>query len=114
MMVMSRLVVTLCCAFTCAVAAQESAESSNMSCVERLDLPTYPRLADAARIPASVTAAFRVGSGGSLQGVTSDVQTVGEKVRAAFLKTVEDAAYFQVRCRLRRANGHYRVPVFAQ
>jgi hypothetical protein len=92
-MVMSRLVVMLYCAFACAAAAQESADTSNMSCIENLDVPTYPRLADLARVTASVTSAIRVGSGGRFQGVTSDVQkTVGETVRAAFLRTVEDAA----------------------
>ncbi len=91
MMVMSRLVVTLCYAFTCAAAARESAETSNMACVERLDLPTYPRLADAARIAASVTSIIRLGRDGKLQGVRSDVRAVGETVKAAFSKSIEDA-----------------------
>jgi hypothetical protein len=91
MMVMSRLVVTLCCASTWAAAVQESADTSNMSCVERLDVPAYLRLADAARIAAKVTSVIRVGSDGRLQGVTSDVQAIGETVKAAFLKSVEGA-----------------------
>ena len=98
-MVMSRLAVILCCALVCAAAAQEG--PSNMSCVERLGVPTYPRLADAARIAASVTSAIRVDSGEALQGVTTDVQTVGETVKAAFIKIVEEAlrtSRFSVAC----------------
>jgi len=90
-MVMSRLAVMLCCAFVCAAAAQESADTSNMSCIEKLDVPTYPRLADAARITASVTSVIHVGRDGRLQGVKSNVQAVGETVKAAFLKSVDDS-----------------------
>jgi hypothetical protein len=88
---MGRLVFTLCCTLTCAAAAQGSADTSNMSCVERLDLPMYPRLADAARISATVMATIRVGSGGNIQGVASEVRGVGQTVKKSFAKNVEDA-----------------------
>jgi hypothetical protein len=83
---------TLCCTLLCAAAAQGRAETSNMSCVERLHLPMYPRLADAARISATVTTKIRVGSAGTIQGVASEVRGgVGETFRKSFLATVEEA-----------------------
>jgi hypothetical protein len=41
--------------------AQEA--DSNMSCVERLEMPVYPKLAEAARIRGSVTATVVVSFG---------------------------------------------------
>jgi hypothetical protein len=84
------LIVALLCALACSAAAQQSGDTVNMSCVERLDLPMYPRLADAARISAGVVTAIRVGSGGTINAITSEVKAVAA-VKTAFLRSVEDA-----------------------
>jgi hypothetical protein len=83
------LILALLCAFASA-AAQEGGDTGNMSCVERLDLPMYPRLADAARISAGVLTSIRVGSGGTIDAITSEVKAVAP-VKTAFLKSIEDA-----------------------
>lgn len=43
---------------------------TNIACVERLEIPTYPPLAKAARIAGALTASLTVGLDGSAQGVT--------------------------------------------
>ena len=84
------LSIVLLCALVSSAAGQQSSDSGNMSCVERLDLPMYPRLADAARISARVVTAIRVGNGGTVDAITSEVKAAGA-VKTAFLKSIEDA-----------------------
>jgi hypothetical protein len=83
-------ILALVCALACSAATQENGDNSNMSCAERLDLPMYPRLADAARISARVGTTIHIGNGGSVEGITSDLKGT-EPVKAAFLKSIEDA-----------------------
>jgi hypothetical protein len=84
------LIFALLSALACSAATQESGDSSNMACVERLDLPMYPRLADAARISAGVVTTIRIGSGGTIDGVTSELKAA-EPVKTTFLTSVESA-----------------------
>ena len=60
-----------------------------MSCAERLDVPMYPPLAAAARVSAGVVTTIHLGSGGSIDAITSELEP-REPVRTAFLKSVEN------------------------
>jgi hypothetical protein len=63
-----RLLATLILAGTASLwTAFAQDTESNMSCVERLQMPLYPPLAAAARISGSVTATVLVASDGSIQ-----------------------------------------------
>jgi hypothetical protein len=44
--------------------------STNIDCVERLEIPRYPPLATAARIEASITASVALSSNGAVQDIT--------------------------------------------
>jgi hypothetical protein len=83
------LILAFSCALACSAATEESGNASNISCVERLDVPMYPRLADAARISAGVVTTINLGSGGTIEAITSELKARGP-VRTAFLKSVED------------------------
>ena len=48
-------------------------DESNISCIERMDLPVYAPLARAARIEGVVTASVRLSAEGSVQDVNSDI-----------------------------------------
>jgi Gram-negative bacterial TonB protein C-terminal len=63
-------------AFMCAwnaSAQPNQAVESNMSCVERLELPLYPPLANAARIRGTVTAIVTVSPDGTVQKTIAEV-----------------------------------------
>jgi hypothetical protein len=66
---------------------------SNMACVDRLEMPVYPPLANAARITGSVTATVVVASDGSLQ-----TQAVGHKLLAPAVEKAIRASTFLVTC----------------
>jgi hypothetical protein len=75
-----------------ALAQTNQEADSNMSCVERLQMPVYPGLAEQARISGSVTATVLVASDGSPQtkaaGHTLLAPAVEKAIRASvFLKT---------------------------
>lgn len=82
-----------CPVFLMTVLAQSNQEAdSNMSCVERLQMPVYPRLAQQARITGSVTATAVIASDGSLQTTATGYRLLAEAVENAirasvFLKT---------------------------
>lgn len=71
--------------------AQDS--ESNMSCVERLEMPVYPPLANSARISGSVTATVVVASDGSLQ-----TQAAGHKLLAPAVEKALRASVFRSNC----------------
>ena len=71
---MRDLILALSCALACSAATAESGDISNMSCVERLDVPMYPPLAAAARISAGVVTTIHLGSGGTIDAITSELE----------------------------------------
>jgi hypothetical protein len=62
-----RFLLTLALCSWPALAQSNQEADSNMSCVERLQMPRYPPLADQARISGTVTATVLVASDGSPQ-----------------------------------------------
>ncbi|MGB6943435.1 MAG: hypothetical protein WA634_02045 [Silvibacterium sp.] len=66
-----RFVMILTACLGAAVAQPNQDADSNMSCVERLQMPLYPPLAVQARISGSVTATVAVGSSSSVQTTLS-------------------------------------------
>ena len=61
---------------------------SNISCVERLQVPVYPPLADAARIAGRVTATVLLASDGSLQTKASGHPLLAPAVEKAIRASV--------------------------
>ncbi len=74
--------------------AQSNQESeTNMSCVERLQMPVYPPLADQARIAGSVTATVVVASDGSIQ-----TEVVGHALLSPAVEKAIRASAFRKTC----------------
>jgi hypothetical protein len=61
--------------------ALQSSSEAPLACVERLDLPVFPRVAHAARVIQSLRAAVRLASDGQVDRVTFDAVEQGEKSR---------------------------------
>ncbi len=85
------LTFALCC--WPALAQSNQAEDSNMSCVERLQMPVYPRLAEQARISGSVTATVVVAPDGSLQ-----TKAAGHPILAPAVEKAIRASAFRTYC----------------
>ena len=65
---------------------------ANTDCIERLRLPAYPRLADAARISGTVTASVVLSAGGSIAKTVLDMDAASKKTaRELFPAAVEKA-----------------------
>ena len=64
-----------------------------MSCVERLQMPVYPPLADAARISGTVTATVVVASDGSVQ-----TKVAGHRLLAAAVEKATRTSAFRKTC----------------
>ena len=64
---------------------------SNASCVERLRMPVYPGLANAARISGSVTAIVTLAADGSVRATRMELGAASPTARRLFSKTVERA-----------------------
>jgi hypothetical protein len=76
------------------VLAQSNLEAdSNMSCVERLEVPVYPPLARAALVSGSVTATVVPGSDGTLQ-----TNAAGHLLLAAAVEKALRASSFRKTC----------------
>jgi outer membrane biosynthesis protein TonB len=74
------------------VQAQPAVDSrSNAYCIERLQTPAYPKLADAARISGSLTATVKLGPDGSMQDAVLDMGTGSATARRLFPPAVEQA-----------------------
>jgi hypothetical protein len=74
--------------------AQDSDNSPNLACIERLEIPKYPQLADVARVTATVTTALRLESNGGVGTITSDVSNKTSKaVESAFVRTVDESLH---------------------
>jgi hypothetical protein len=63
----------------------------NMSCVERLRMPLYPRLAEAARISGSVMAVVTLTSEGSIQKTDFEFGDATATARRLFSPAIEQA-----------------------
>jgi hypothetical protein len=85
------LTLALCCWPALAHSNQEA--DSNMSCVERLEMPVYPPLAHQARISGSVTATVVVASDGSIQ-----TKAEGHKLLAPAVERALRASAFRSDC----------------
>jgi outer membrane biosynthesis protein TonB len=89
-----RLMVTLTLASAvCLWTAFAQDTESNMSCVERLQMPVYPPLAAAARISGSVTAAVVVGSDGSVR-----TKVAGHSILSPAVENAIRASAFRKTC----------------
>jgi len=74
--------------------AQDSDNSANLACIERLEIPKYPALAESARVAATVTTSLRLESNGGVGTITSDVSNKTSKaVESAFVKTVDESLH---------------------
>jgi outer membrane biosynthesis protein TonB len=64
---------------------------SNTHCIERLRMPVYPKLADAARISGTLTATVVLGQGGSVQQVLMDMGNASATAKQLFPPEVAKA-----------------------
>jgi outer membrane biosynthesis protein TonB len=72
--------------------AQPAADTeSNTQCIERLRMPVYPKLADAARISGSLTATVVLGPDGSIQNTVLDMGLASATAKRMFPRAVEEA-----------------------
>lgn len=62
---------------------------SNTHCIERLRMPAYPQLADAARISGSLTATVVLGTDGSIQNTVLDMGVASATALRLFPPAVE-------------------------
>jgi len=68
-----RLVFVICAFVTTTVRAQAPSDDSNIACVERLAIPTYPRVARAVSIDGTVKVKVQLASDASVLKVTTEV-----------------------------------------
>ena len=73
--------------------AQSGSETeSNMYCVERMQMPVYPPLADAARISGTLKATVTLASDGSIhQPIITDMETASVTAKRLFHPAVQEA-----------------------
>jgi hypothetical protein len=78
---------------SCSAFAQSGPETeSNMSCVERVRMPIYPKLADAARLSGTVKATVPLKSDGSIrQPIIMDTGTASGTAKRLFTSAVQEA-----------------------
>jgi len=74
-----------------ASAQSDPGTESNVSCVERLQMPYYPPLADQARISGTVTATVSLGTDGSIQNTTMDMGAASTTAKRLFPPEVHKA-----------------------
>ena len=72
-------------------AQSEVDAGTNAHCVERLRLPVYPKLADAARISGTLTAAILLTTEGSIEKSVLDMGTASATAKRLFQPAVEQA-----------------------
>lgn len=83
---------------TAGAAAQTKQPDSNVACVERLQIPAYPALANAARIEGTITAAVRLSPQSSIERITSEVSAPSTRnaqpmLTSAVERTIRDAKF---------------------
>ncbi len=77
-------------------------DKSNIACVERLQIPTYPALAAQARIIATITSTVTLGANASVERIRSTVESVAPSADKMFTSTTEEAlrtSVFSKTCR---------------
>ena len=89
-----RFLLTLALCAWPALAQSNQDADSNMSCVDRLQMPLYPPLAQQARISGSVTATVAVTSDGALQTEAAG----GHPLLAAAVEKALRASVFRGNC----------------
>jgi hypothetical protein len=72
-------------------AQRASNDSIDMTCVERLELPSFPSIADSARVEAGVTAAVQLTQDGKIETVSMGVGSGMEYAAKLFYPAVEKA-----------------------
>jgi len=84
---------------------------TNIACVERLEIPSYPALAKQARIAGAVTATVLLTNDASVGKISSEwtSQSASAKAGAIVTPVVEIASDINVREVLRGQNGHSRL-----
>jgi hypothetical protein len=86
---LSLLFVVLLSSASCA--QRVSSDSTDMTCVERLELPSFPSIADSARVEAGVTAAVQLTQDGKVETVAMGVGSGMEYAAKLFYPAVEKA-----------------------
>jgi hypothetical protein len=73
--------------------AQSSSETeSNMYCVERMQMPVYPKLADAARVSGTLKATVTLDSNGSIhQPIITDMGNASATAKRLFPPVIQEA-----------------------
>ena len=79
----------ICLSVGCAQRA--STDSTDMACIERLDLPSYPSIADSARVEAGLSAAVKLAQDGKVETVSMTVTSGMEYAAKLFYPAVEKA-----------------------
>jgi hypothetical protein len=95
-----RLLLTFAlCSWTALAQTNQDADS-NMSCVERLQMPAYPPLAAAARISGKLAVTVAISPGGAIQKASVDVElgTVNAKLLVPAVETALRASAFRSDC----------------
>jgi hypothetical protein len=74
------------------VTAQSNSNTeSNIECVERLQMPIYPKLADAARISGRLTAAVKLSKNGAIQNTVLQMGSASVTARSLLAPAVDEA-----------------------
>lgn len=78
---------------SCAAFAQSgSGTESNMNCVERMEMPVYPKLAEAARISGTLKATVTLDSDGAIrQPIVTDFGSAPATAKRLFPPVVQEA-----------------------
>jgi hypothetical protein len=85
------IAVTIPMSYSTLSAQPEPGETSNISCIERLQMPKYPRLADVARISGSVTAGILLSTDGNTRKTTLDWGAASRSAKALISPAVDEA-----------------------
>ena len=75
-----------------AAAAQTSQSDSNMACAERLKIPAYPALANAARIQGTIAAAVRLSPQASIERITYKISPESSSKAEPMLTSAVESA----------------------
>jgi hypothetical protein len=90
-----------CAAAACASKASTPSNDERMACVDKLELPSFPAIADSARVEAGVSAAVLLAKDGTVEKVTMGPTTGLEYAAKLFYPAVEKAmkaSKFQASC----------------
>jgi hypothetical protein len=74
-----------------ACASQISKDDRELACVQQLELPSFPAIADSARVEAGVSAAVRLANDGSVENVSMQTTSGMDYAGKLFFPSVEKA-----------------------